>query len=168
MSPFASLGLLARYCVIWQSLRAQLILFPVVNATTENSRRCGFPSLYDFSNVHFWDCRVLVCCRTSSRAKETVHRTLSISIVCQLMFDPPGHRGDALGFLEALMGSAARLVVEGFLQPALQHFLDLLSAGSRGRSVSAGSMASLQKVGLKKGHRLRVAFTLGGSGWLGS
>ncbi|KAL4439859.1 hypothetical protein ABPG75_002860 [Micractinium tetrahymenae] len=55
-------------------------------------------------------------------------------------------RADALGFLELLMGARPDLVAAGFLAPVLQHFSDLLSKGSRGRSIKAGSLASLHGV----------------------
>ncbi|KAL4853850.1 Testis-expressed protein 10 [Chlorella vulgaris] len=55
-------------------------------------------------------------------------------------------RADALGFLELLMGARPDLVAAGFLAPVLHHFSDQLSRGSRGRSISAGSLASLQAV----------------------
>ena len=58
----------------------------------------------------------------------------------------PRCRADALGFLELLMGARPDLVARGFLAPVLQHFGDLLSKGSRGRSIKAGSLASLHGV----------------------
>lgn len=44
------------------------------------------------------------------------------------------------------MGARPDLVASGFLVPVLQHFGDLLSKGSRGRSIKAGSLASLHGV----------------------
>ncbi|KAK9808862.1 hypothetical protein WJX72_005380 [[Myrmecia] bisecta] len=55
-------------------------------------------------------------------------------------------RADALGFLEVLMMAAPQQLSSTFLTPALQHYADLLSSASRGRSVSARSLASLLKV----------------------
>lgn len=56
------------------------------------------------------------------------------------------HRADALGFLELLAEWRPDLVAAAFLAPALHHFGDLLSKGSRGRSLSAGSLAALHRV----------------------
>ena len=54
---------------------------------------------------------------------------------------------DALGFLELLMATRPDLVASpAFLAPVLHHFGDLLSKGSRGRSIKAGSLASLHGV----------------------
>lgn len=49
-------------------------------------------------------------------------------------------RADALGFLELLMGCRPDLVASSSasLAPVLQHFGDLLSKGSRGRSIKVG------------------------------
>ncbi|GAB4823624.1 hypothetical protein N2152v2_010670 [Parachlorella kessleri] len=55
-------------------------------------------------------------------------------------------RADALGFLELLTDWRPDLVATAFLAPALSHFGDLLSKGSRGRSLSAGSLAALHRV----------------------
>eukprot|EP00887_Chlorella_sp_A99_P000463 scaffold17.g463.t1 len=55
-------------------------------------------------------------------------------------------RADALGFLELLTEWRADLVAGASLAPALQHYADLLSRGSRGRSIKAGSLASLATI----------------------
>lgn len=44
------------------------------------------------------------------------------------------------------MGARPDLVAAGYLAPVLQHFSDLLSKGTRGRSIKAGSLASLHGV----------------------
>lgn len=56
------------------------------------------------------------------------------------------YRGDALGFLELLTTAAPGDMEAEFLFPALQHYADLLSPATRGRSVSSGSLTSLHQV----------------------
>ncbi|PRW33261.1 Testis-expressed sequence 10 [Chlorella sorokiniana] len=70
-------------------------------------------------------------------------------------------RADALGFLELLMGCRPDLVASSSasLAPVLQHFGDLLSKGSRGRSIKAGSLASLHGVVLSLERFLSKAMT---------
>lgn len=65
------------------------------------------------------------------------------------------------------MGARPDLVAASFLAPVLQHFSDLLSKGSRGRSIKAGSLASLHGVALSLERFLAAAtaaLAAGGAG----
>lgn len=74
-------------------------------------------------------------------------------------------RADALGVLDLLADWRPDLIAAAFLAPVLSHFGDLLSKGSRGRSLSAGSLSALLRTVAALERLLqRLAVTAGSSG----
>lgn len=66
------------------------------------------------------------------------------------------------------MGARPDLVAAGFLAPVLLHFSDLLSRGTRGRSIRAGSLASLATVAASLQRFLARALPAAAGGGAGS
>lgn len=65
-------------------------------------------------------------------------------------------RADALGFLGVLVDYRSDLVAASYLTPVLQHYLDLLSRSTRGRSITAGSLSQLHSVSSGLEHFLKT------------